>query len=117
LHAFVRNAPAPILVLDGAGVVREVNAEAERLLGRGHDDVVDRAAADLPLPRIMHERLVALRQEALAGRPLQPFVAEFAAPSGDTRPVRWVTSTMVDEAGLGLVLMGQDLSGVGQARS
>lgn len=67
LYDLMRHAPLGILLVDGQGVIRYANGEADRLCGCGPGELVDQ-----PLDRVIPERVRTSHRELCAGFLRQP---------------------------------------------
>ena len=102
-----------VVLIDTAGCLLEVGPSMERVLGHPPDSLLGRSCFDLLHP---DDRLLALQGLGNAlvhpGRPLEPMLTRVADASGAWRPVEVLARNLVDDPGVGgVVVTLRDRSG------
>jgi PAS domain S-box-containing protein len=105
-------APNPVIVVGGEGQVREVNAEAARMLGLEADAARGRAFAELVAPEHRWEAVRAYPAEIIrTGQVPTTPLEESLTSGGERRFVRWTGMPLAFEDGIDAVLMvGEDVT-------
>ncbi len=108
----VELAPVLVLGLDGAGDVRLLNREAERVTGYARDEIFGKSFVQTLVPEDLRETQRVRIGSAMTGGPQHPVDSELLTRAGKVRQVVWhmahVEATAEDE--VVLFVMGSDVT-------
>jgi PAS domain S-box-containing protein len=102
----------PIVVVDAAGSIRQVNRALEKILGKSEDEVRGRPLTEVMLPDTELERHTELWPRVLSGEITEPLETTLRCAEGRVRTIVWQYTRVVNPDGEveGIVSTGTDVT-------